>query len=184
MEQLRDRVSTMEVNLETLRTRLTQVADLRDAHGLREGQRALIARLTEIEECASVHTLREFVTKILRLESLVCGEQGGIVGEAVRACNRRLDNHKAMMDDFYARIRIQDWYHDLSEQETKKTHNSLLLGLMVTTPMLRINQEWRIVHLVGVESGARRNSADFRDQCLDHHHHHHHKYKVRMRQQH
>ena len=117
IEQLRDRVRTMDASLETLRTRLTQVADLRDAQGLREGHRALIARLTEIEECASVHTLREFMTKILRLESLVCGEQGGIVGEAIRACNRRLDSHKATMDDFYARIRIQDWYHDLSEQE-------------------------------------------------------------------
>ena len=60
-EQLRDRVRTMEANLETLRTRLTQVADLRDAQGLREGHRALTARLTEIEECASVHTLREFI---------------------------------------------------------------------------------------------------------------------------
>ena len=47
IEQLRDRVRTMEANLETLRTRLTQVADLRDAQGLREGHRALIARLTQ-----------------------------------------------------------------------------------------------------------------------------------------
>ena len=99
IEQLRARVRTMEANLETLRTRLAQVADL------------------QIEECASVHTLREFMTKILRLESMVCGEQGRIVGEAIRACNTRLDNHKATMDDFYARIRIQDWYRDLSEQE-------------------------------------------------------------------
>ena len=59
------------------------------------------------------------MTKILRLESMVCGEQGGTAGEAVRACNRRLDNHRATMDrDFYARIRIQDWFIIfLSEQE-------------------------------------------------------------------
>ena len=120
IEQLRDRVCTMEANLETLRTRLTQVADLRDAQGLREGQRALTARLTEMEECASVQTLREFMTKILRLETLVCGEHGGIIGEAMRACNVRLDNHKATMDDFYARIRTQEWYHDLSEQESEE----------------------------------------------------------------
>ena len=88
------------------------MADLRDAQGL-----ALIVRLTEIEECASVHTLREFMTKILRLESMVCGEQGGTVGAAIRACNRRLDNHRATMDDFHDRIRIQDWYPYLSEQE-------------------------------------------------------------------
>ena len=120
IEQLRDQVRTMEANLETLRTRLTQVADLRDAQGLREGQRALTARLTEMEECTSVQTLREFMTKILRLETLVCGDHGGIIGEAIRACNMRLDNHKATMDDFYARIRTQEWYHDLSEQESEE----------------------------------------------------------------
>ena len=117
IEQSRDRVCTREASLETLRTRLTQVADLRDAQGLREDHRALIARLTEIEECASVRTLREFMTKILRLESMLCGEHGGVIGEAIRACNRRLYNHRATMDDFYARISIQDWYHDLSDQE-------------------------------------------------------------------
>ena len=57
------------------------------------------------------------MSKILRLESMVSGEHGGVIGEAIRACNRRLDNHRATMDDFYARIRIQDWYHDLSDQE-------------------------------------------------------------------
>ena len=50
IEQLRDQVSTMQHNLETLRTRVAQVADLRDAQGLREGQRALTARLTEMED--------------------------------------------------------------------------------------------------------------------------------------
>ena len=38
--------------------------------------------------------------KILRLESMVCGEHGETIGEAIRACNRRLDNHRATMDDF------------------------------------------------------------------------------------
>ena len=51
IEQLRDRARTMEHNLETLRTRLTQVADLRDAQGIREDHRALVTRLTEVEEC-------------------------------------------------------------------------------------------------------------------------------------
>ena len=39
------------------------------------------------------------------------------MGEAIRACNRRLDNHRDTMDDFYARISTQDWYHDISDQE-------------------------------------------------------------------
>ena len=42
---LSDRVMAMEHNLETLRTRLTQVADLRDAQGIREDHRAIFARL-------------------------------------------------------------------------------------------------------------------------------------------
>ena len=96
---------------------MTQVADLRDAQGIREDHRALVARLTEVEECASVHTLREFMSKILRLESMLSGEHGGVIGETIRACNWRLDNHRATMDDFYARISTQDWYHDVSDQE-------------------------------------------------------------------
>ena len=93
------------------------MAELRDPQGLRDDHRALVARLTEVEECASVHTLREFMTKIIRLESMVCGEQGGTIHEAIRACNRRIDSHRATMDDFYARISIQDCYHDVSDHE-------------------------------------------------------------------
>ena len=32
----------------------------------------------------------------------------------------RLDNRDSMLDDFYARIRIQDWYRDLSEQKSEE----------------------------------------------------------------
>ena len=80
-DQMRDRVHAMEHNLETLRTRLTQVADLRDAQGIREDHRAIVARLIEVEECASVHTLRELMSKNPRLESMLSGETGGVVGE-------------------------------------------------------------------------------------------------------
>ena len=114
---LRDRVIAMEHNLDTLRTRVTQVADLRDAQGIREDHRAIIARLNEVEECATVHTLREFMSKICRLEAMFTGEDGGVIFEAIRACNRRIDSHQITMDDFYARIRAQDWYHDISDQE-------------------------------------------------------------------
>ena len=57
------------------------------------------------------------MSKILRLEPMLRGEHGGVIGEAIRACNRRIDSHRATMDDFYARISTQDWYHDLSDQE-------------------------------------------------------------------
>ena len=118
--QMRQQMSTMQANLETLRTRVGQIADLRDAQGLREGQRALTARLTEVEECNSIQTLHEFMRRIMRLEAQVGGNHGGVLGEAIRACHLRLDNHNVMMDDFHARIRTQDWYHDLSEQESEE----------------------------------------------------------------
>ena len=73
-----------------------------------------------MEECTSAQTLREFVNRILRLEAMVCGNHGGKIGEAIRACNMRLDHHKAIVDDFYARIRIQERYHDLSEHENEE----------------------------------------------------------------
>ena len=52
--QVRQQMSTMQANLETLRTRVGQIADLRDAQGFREGQQALTARLSEVEECSSI----------------------------------------------------------------------------------------------------------------------------------
>ena len=118
--QTRQQMSTMQANLETLRIRVGQIADLRDAQGLREGQRALTARLTEVEACSSIQTLREFRRRIMRLEAQVGGNHGGVLGEAIRACHLRLDNPNAIMDDFHARIRTQDWYHDLSEQESEE----------------------------------------------------------------
>ena len=45
------------------------------------------------------------------------GEDGGVIFEAIRACNRRIDSQKNALDDFYARISAQDWYHDISDQE-------------------------------------------------------------------
>ena len=57
------------------------------------------------------------MSKIHRLESMLSGEHGGVIGEAIRACNRRIDSQRATLDDFYARISTQDWYHDVSDQE-------------------------------------------------------------------
>ena len=59
----------MQANLETLRTRIGQVAGLRDVHGLLEGQRSLTTRINEVEECIFVHNLREFMRRILHTET-------------------------------------------------------------------------------------------------------------------
>ena len=117
MESLHERMLVMEHNLDTLRTRVTQVADLRDTQGIREDHRDILARLNEVEECATVHTLREFMSKICRLEAMFTGEDGGAIFGAIRACNGRIDSQKNALEDIRARIRTQDWYHDISEQE-------------------------------------------------------------------
>ena len=59
MGHLRSRLMCVEHNIETLRTRLTQVADLRDAQGIRREHRTIVARLEEVEEYASANTLRD-----------------------------------------------------------------------------------------------------------------------------
>ena len=115
----------MQANLETLRTRIGQVADLRDVSGLREGQRSLIARISEVEECVSAQNMREFVRRIILIETRL-GNCCGVIGEAIRNCIMRLDRHKADLDDLRARMRTQDWYRDLSEQKSDEEMQRML----------------------------------------------------------
>ena len=56
MMQIRGELSTIQTHLETLRTRVGQVADLRHAQGLRDGQRTLTTRAV-VEECMSMQNL-------------------------------------------------------------------------------------------------------------------------------
>ena len=86
---LRSRLMCVEHNVETLRTRLTQVADLRDAQGIRRDHRTIVARLEEVEEYASTNAFREFMVKIQRLESMLVNDGGGTIGEAIRVCTRK-----------------------------------------------------------------------------------------------
>ena len=45
------------------------------------------------------------------------GEDGGAIFGAIRACNGRIDSQMNALEDIRARIRTQDWYHEISEQE-------------------------------------------------------------------
>ena len=101
---LQRRLRCVEHNIETLRTRLTQVVDLRDTQGIRQDHRAIVARLDEVEEYASASTFREFMTKIHRLESMLVTNNGGTVGEAIRLCSRRIDQQQAILDDVRSRV--------------------------------------------------------------------------------
>ena len=107
----------MQANLETLGTCIGQVADLRDMYGLREGQQMLATRMNEVEECISVHSVREFMGCIMLIESRI-GGTGGVIGEAIRNCFMTLDSQAADLEDLRDRMRTQEWYHDLSEQES------------------------------------------------------------------
>ena len=109
----------VEHNIETLRTRLTQVVELRDTQGIRQDHRAIVARLDEVEEYASANTFREFMTKIQRLESMLVSNGGGTVGEAIRVCTRRIDQQQATLDDVRNRVRAQEGNWEWSEENSE-----------------------------------------------------------------
>ena len=115
MGHLQSRLRCVEHNVETLRTRLTQVADLRDAQGIRRDHRSIVARLEEVEEYASANTFREFMVKIQRLESMLVTDGGGSIGEAIRVCTRRIDQQQASLDDVRSRLYTPDGQWEWSE---------------------------------------------------------------------
>ena len=119
MGHLRSRLMCVEHNIETLRTRLTQVVDLRDTQGIRQDHRAIVARLDEVEEYASASTFREFMTKIRRLESMLVNDGGGTIGEAIRVCTRRIDQQQATLDDMRSRVRAQEGNEEWSEENSE-----------------------------------------------------------------
>ena len=116
---LHSRLRCVEHNIETLRTRLTQVFDLRDTQGIRRDHRAIATRLDEVEEYASASTFREFMTKIQRLESMLLTDGGGTVGEAIRLCTRRIDQQQATLDDVRNRVRAQEANMEWSEENSE-----------------------------------------------------------------
>ena len=143
----------VEHNIETLRTHLTQVVDLRDTKGIRRDHRTIVARLDEVEEYASTNTFRDFMVKIQRLESMLVNDGGGTVGEAIRACTRRIDQQQVSLEDIRSRLRTQDGNGEWSEE------NSENISGRDNRPMDR----WR-------RRGAPTQGI-FGVQCLDHHHH-------------
>ena len=96
---------------------MREVEGLHDVRGLREGQEASSTRISEVEECITVHHVREYMCHIILIESRI-GNSGGVIGETLRQCQVRLDQYAAGLTDLRERMRTQDWYHDLSEQES------------------------------------------------------------------
>ena len=79
----------------------------RDMAGLSEGQRALATRLSEVEECISVHHVREFMRRLMQLESRM-GNSGGIISDTLRHCLMKVDQCAADLNDLRVRMREQD----------------------------------------------------------------------------
>ena len=100
-----------------LRSRINGVEALRDVRELREGHEALSTRVNSVEECVNVHHVREFTQRIILIEERI-GVSGGVIGETLRECQERLNQCTAGLMDLDNRMRTQDWYHDLSEQES------------------------------------------------------------------
>ena len=116
---LHSRLRCVEHNIVTLRTRVTQVVDLRDTQGIRRDHRAIAARLDEVEEYASASTFREFMTKIQRLESMLLTDGGGTVGEAIRVCTRRIEQQQATLEDVRNRVQAQEANTEGSEENSE-----------------------------------------------------------------
>ena len=116
---MHSRLRCVEHNIETLRTRLTQVFDVRDTQGIRRDHRAIATRLDEVEEYASASSFREFMTKIQRLESMLSSDGGGTVGEAIRRCTRRIDQQQAILDDVQSRVRAQEASMEWSDENSE-----------------------------------------------------------------
>ena len=100
MTQVRSEIWSMRANLKTLRTRLG------DAEDLREGQETLSARIRDIEECITVHHVRENMRRIILLESRV-GNSGGVIGDTLRQCQVRLDQCSDSLNDLRERMRTK-----------------------------------------------------------------------------
>ena len=54
--------------------------------------------MNEVEERISAHNVREFVRRIMLIESRL-GSTGGVIGETLRNCLIRLDSHAADLED-------------------------------------------------------------------------------------
>ena len=120
--------------------------------GLREGQWALATRISEVEKCISVHHVREFMHRLLQLESRL-GNTGGTIGDTLRNCVMKLDQCTAETEDLRARMREQEWYHDLSDQESDDEYKEYSLVLKVGRLEMRIALVLRIVPTIERDAG-------------------------------
>ena len=111
-------------SFELLNSRIGVEADT-DACGLREGQDTLSNRIRRFEESVSLRQVDDSLNRIARLETSV---GHGRIGESLRDCRVRMSQLETGLACLENRMRTQDWYHDLSEQESSDEIHGLVDG--------------------------------------------------------
>ena len=72
--------------------RTAGVEALPDLKELREGHEELSTRVSSVEECITVHHVREYTHRIITIEERIGGFSGcGVIGENIRQCRVMLD---------------------------------------------------------------------------------------------
>ena len=84
---------------------------------LREGHEALSTRVSGVEECVTLHHVREYMRRIILIEERI-EASGGAIGETLRECQVRLDQCTACLTDLDNRERAQEQHHEVSEHES------------------------------------------------------------------
>ena len=85
----------------------------------------LRARVDGIEDGADMSDLRESQDN---LSTRIRRKRGHVGGESLGACRVRLNRCPAGLARLEDRMRTQDWYHDLSEQESSEETNQMVEG--------------------------------------------------------
>ena len=116
---------SVQHSVELLRSRIDGVEALRDVSGLREGQDSLSNRIGRFQESVNLNHVSESLRWIIRLEE---SDGHGQVALSLRECHVRVNHCEASLHDLENRMRTQDWFHDLSEQESSDEIPRMLDG--------------------------------------------------------
>ena len=123
-------------DIEIPRSRVDGVEALRDIRELHDGQVALTTRVASVEESLRASHVSEFTRRIVFIEERI-GFGGGVVTENIRECQVRLKQFAAGLEDLRDRMRNQDWYHDLSDQQSSDEIHQMVDGRPMPSPAPR-----------------------------------------------
>ena len=110
---------------ELLKNRIDGIEAGTDMRGLHKGQDKLSNRTRRFEESVNLHHVNESLNRVIRLEASV---GRGHVGESLRQRQERVSQCEAGLTDLENRMRTQDWWHDLSEQESSDEIHRIVDG--------------------------------------------------------